>query len=82
MPVNNVSLGRQVGCVVWVFLQGLEAQCALDVLDAQVLHNCPLHSPWGQGSYQANEDPQADPDASQAPHSGGGEERSCLQGPL
>ena len=41
-----------------------------------------MHSPWGQGSFEASEDLQADPDASQDPHSGGEEERSGLRGPL
>ena len=41
-----------------------------------------MHLPWGQGSFQASEDPQTDPDASQDPHSRGEEERSDLRGPL
>ena len=35
-------------------------------------------SPWRQGSLQASEDPQADPDASKDPHFRRVEERSGL----
>ena len=41
-----------------------------------------MHSPWGQGSLQASQDPQANPDASQDPHSGREEERSGLRGSM